>query len=119
MLRRDSRNRHQPGAYGAAGSSAMPTRHHRAALQRLAYQGAGSPELRNQTVTTQREPLGVTNASSWAGIQRFRCCRGTLEVSCLIAREMDPLKDIKPVVWKLLTNRQVTTLEEACELIDW
>lgn len=44
---------------------------------------------------------------------------GKLEVSCLIASEIHAPEDAKPVVWKLLTNRQVTTLEEACELIDW
>ena len=32
---------------------------------------------------------------------------------------MHPLEDIKPVVSKLLSNRQVTTLEEAYLLIDW
>jgi IS4 transposase len=26
---------------------------------------------------------------------------------------------VKPVVWRLLTNREASTLEQACDLIDW
>ncbi len=45
--------------------------------------------------------------------------KGSLEVSCLVAREIDPPKGTKPVEWRLLTNRLVNTLAEASELIDW
>ena len=45
--------------------------------------------------------------------------KGTLEVSCLIASEIDAPEGAKPVVWRLLTNRLADTLEQACELIDW
>lgn len=44
---------------------------------------------------------------------------GQIEVTCLIASEIDTPAGCEPVVWRLLTNREATTLEQACELIDW
>ncbi len=44
---------------------------------------------------------------------------GQIEVSGLVASETDPPVGSKPVVWRLLTNRVASTLEQACELIDW
>ena len=44
---------------------------------------------------------------------------GQLEVSCLIATEVGAPAAAKPVVWRLLSNRCVPTLEAAAELIDW
>jgi hypothetical protein len=42
-----------------------------------------------------------------------------LEVTCVMAAEIDAPAGVKPVVWRLLTNREANTLEQACELIDW
>ncbi|NCC41708.1 MAG: IS4 family transposase [Gammaproteobacteria bacterium] len=44
---------------------------------------------------------------------------GTLEATCVIAREVDAPPGVKPIEWRLLTNRTVETLEAAAELIDW
>jgi hypothetical protein len=44
---------------------------------------------------------------------------GTMPVTCLIARETDTAPEQKPIEWRLLTNRAITTLTEAAELIDW
>lgn len=44
---------------------------------------------------------------------------GHIEVTCVVASEIHPPAGAKPVVWRLLTNRQAHTLQEACELIDW
>ena len=44
---------------------------------------------------------------------------GKLTVTCLIASEVDASQGAKPVVWRLLSNREVSTLEEAAQLIDW
>ena len=44
---------------------------------------------------------------------------GHVEVTCLIASEVDAPAGAKPVVWRLLTNREVPTLETAVELVDW
>lgn len=35
------------------------------------------------------------------------------------AKEINPPKGSQPIVWRLLTNRQITTANQACELIDW
>ena len=35
------------------------------------------------------------------------------------ASEINPPPGAEPVVWRLLTNRLASTLQEACELIDW
>lgn len=40
-------------------------------------------------------------------------------MSCLIASEVNAPAGAKPVIWRLLTNRQASTLQEAVELIDW
>ena len=42
-----------------------------------------------------------------------------IEVTAISAREENPPAGEKPLVWRLLTNRRVETLEEAVELIDW
>lgn len=44
---------------------------------------------------------------------------GKVTVTCLIASEVDASQGAKPVVWRLLSNREVSTLEEAAQLIDW
>ena len=45
--------------------------------------------------------------------------KGSIEVSCVIASEVDAPPGVKPVQWRLLTNREVNSLEQASELIDW
>lgn len=36
-----------------------------------------------------------------------------------MAREVGPPVGVKPVEWRVLTNRSANTLEQATELIDW
>ena len=45
--------------------------------------------------------------------------KGVIEVSCLVASEVNAPAGVKPVVWQLLSNRTATTMQEASELIDW
>ena len=45
--------------------------------------------------------------------------KGVIEISCLVASEVNAPAGIKPVVWRLLSNRVAATLQEASELIDW
>lgn len=45
--------------------------------------------------------------------------KGQIEATCIVAREIDAPAGVKPVEWRLLTNRAATTLEQATELIDW
>ena len=44
---------------------------------------------------------------------------GELEVTCLIASEINAPAGAKPVVWRLLTNRVASTLQDAVELVNW
>ncbi len=44
---------------------------------------------------------------------------GTVQASCIIAKEIDLPVGEEAVVWRLLTNRDVPTQEAALELIDW
>ena len=44
---------------------------------------------------------------------------GHVEVTCLIATEVNAPAGVKPVVWRLLTNRKVTSLEAGVELVEW
>jgi hypothetical protein len=43
----------------------------------------------------------------------------SIAATCLVAREFDAPAGVKPIEWRLLTNRAATTLEEAIELIEW
>ena len=45
--------------------------------------------------------------------------KGRITVTCVVAREVDAPAGAKPIEWRLLTNRPVTSLEQASELIDW
>lgn len=42
-----------------------------------------------------------------------------LAVTCVIAREIDPPAGVKPVEWRLLTNRVPGCRDDLVELIDW
>lgn len=44
---------------------------------------------------------------------------GSMRVSCVIAKEVDAPKGVKPIEWRLLSNRACGTLQGAVELIDW
>ena len=41
-----------------------------------------------------------------------------LPVTCVLVKEIDPPVGVKPVVWRLLSNRMADTLEQAVELLD-
>ncbi len=43
----------------------------------------------------------------------------SVAATCLVAREFDAPAGVKPIEWRLLTNREATTLAQAIELIDW
>ena len=42
-----------------------------------------------------------------------------LEVTCVVAREIGAPVGVKPVVWRLVTNRQTPDRDAVIELIDW
>jgi hypothetical protein len=44
---------------------------------------------------------------------------GRLSLTCLISKEAGAPDSVKPVEWRLLTNRAARTLEDLVELIEW
>jgi hypothetical protein len=44
---------------------------------------------------------------------------GQLQVTCLIATEIDAPAGETPIEWRLLTNREVEDFASAAELVDW
>ncbi|HEX7934348.1 MAG TPA: IS4 family transposase, partial [Paraburkholderia sp.] len=62
---------------------------------------------------TVRQRLWVQRVELPAG--KGKCIAAT----CLVAREFDAPAGVKPIEWRLLTNRMASTVEEAVELIDW
>jgi hypothetical protein len=45
--------------------------------------------------------------------------RGRVSATCIVAREVDAPAGVKPLEWRLLTNREAATFEAAAERIDW
>lgn len=43
----------------------------------------------------------------------------SIAATCLVAREFNAPAGVKPIEWRLLTNRAASTLDEATELIEW
>lgn len=43
----------------------------------------------------------------------------TVSATCIVAREYDAPPGVKPIEWRLLTNREAATVEAVVELIDW
>jgi hypothetical protein len=70
------------------------------------------PARNNQPERTVRQQIWVRTCQISGG---KKC---TLTVTCVIACEIDPPEGVKPLEWRLLTNRSVETLGQAMEIID-
>lgn len=55
----------------------------------------------------------------WARQIELTVQKQKISVTCIIAREIGAPANIKPIEWRLLTNRQVGSAQEIVELIDW
>lgn len=56
----------------------------------------------------------------WASRQRISDgAGGTIDITCVVAREVDAPKGVKPIEWRLVSNRAAGNLQEAVQLIDW
>jgi hypothetical protein len=73
------------------------------------------PAGRGRKARTVKQELRAQRVVLKVGEQE----QAAIEMSCLIATEIDPPAGVKPVVWRLLSNRPVHTLEQATELVDW
>lgn len=66
-----------------------------------------------------RKARSVTQRIRVQRVQLDDGAKQCLPVTCVLAEEIGAPKGAKPVLWRLLSNRQVDTLEQALELIDW
>ena len=48
-----------------------------------------------------------------------KSAEGAIEMTCVVATEIDAPPGFKPVCWRLLTNRVASTADQAIELIEW
>jgi hypothetical protein len=55
----------------------------------------------------------------WAQRVELPAAQGAVSVTCIVARELEPPPGVKPVEWRLLSNREVADFEAAVQLIDW
>lgn len=66
------------------------------------------------------KPARQVEQHVWAKTANLRDGKGGyVTASCIVARESAPPQGEKAVEWRLLTNRAVTTLEQALEMLDW
>jgi hypothetical protein len=84
---------------------------------------------------TEGEPLGevefalaarpgtkarIVRQQLWARRVELKAAKGTtLTVTCIIAREIGAPPGVKPIEWRLLTNRGAASVSELVELVDW
>lgn len=65
------------------------------------------PAGRGSKARTVKQEIRLERVSKGDGRQ------GQIDVICLIALQVDPPSGTQPVVWRLLTNRTASTLQEA------
>jgi len=83
---------------------------HDAAVGEIAFPMAARQGVKARTV---RQRL-------WLQRVQLPASKGkSVAATCLVAREFDAPAGVKPIEWRLLTNRTATTLDEATELIEW
>lgn len=79
-------------------------------------QGKSLGTLAFTTHRRPKHPPRRVEQRIWA--ERVEIAPG-LEVTCIVAREINPPAGVKAMEWRLLTNRAVQDFAAACELIDW
>lgn len=62
----------------------------------------------------------IVRQQLWARRVELNAGKGeVVTVTCVIARELDAPPGVKPIEWRLLTNRSANSVAEVAELIDW
>lgn len=83
---------------------------------------AGEPlgEIRFTIPSRQGQKARPVRQQVWSSRVKLKAGpRDQLEATCVIAREIGAPAGVKPVEWRLLTNREAASFEAAAELIDW
>jgi hypothetical protein len=66
-----------------------------------------------QSIAKRAWCVNACRCSAWRCASKGQCIAAT----CRVAREFDAPAGVKPIEWRLLTNRTASTAEEALELI--
>ena len=71
------------------------------------------PSREGQKARTVRQQLWAKRVNLPMGKDQ------SVSVTCIVAQEINAPDGVKPVVWRLLTNREAPTLDDIIQLIDW
>src|SRR5471030_2789477 len=83
---------------------------HGPALGEIEFALAARPGVKARTVRQQL----------WARHVELPAGKGKLvSATCIVAREVGAPAGVKPIEWRLLTNRAATTADEIAQLIEW
>ncbi|MBP0633731.1 IS4 family transposase, partial [Cupriavidus sp. AcVe19-1a] len=83
---------------------------------------AGEPlgEIRFTQAARQGQKAREVRQRIWAQrVELSDAARGVVSATCIVARELAPSPGVKPIEWRLLSNREVGDFEAAVQLIDW
>ena len=86
------------------------------------HTGAGAPigELTFAMAARHGVKARTVRQQLWARTVTLPAGKGkSVVATCVIAREIGAPDGVKPIEWRLLTNREATTSEAVVELIDW
>lgn len=86
------------------------------------HAGAGKPvgEITFAMAARHGVKARTVRQQLWARKVELPAGKGeTVSATCIIAREIEAPPGAKPIEWRLLTNREASTLAAAVELIDW
>jgi hypothetical protein len=79
-----------------------------------------SGEIRFTQAARQGQKAREVRRRIWAQrVELSDAARGVVSATCIVAREFAPPPGVKPIEWRLLSNREVGDFEGAVQLIDW
>lgn len=82
--------------------------------------GVSLGEIRFTQASRQGQKAREIRQQIWAQrVELPDAAGGVVSATCIVARELDPPAGVKPIEWRLLTNREAADFEAAVQLIDW
>ncbi|NMG14223.1 IS4 family transposase [Aromatoleum bremense] len=82
---------------------------------------AGEPlgEIRFTIPSRKGQKARAVRQQVWSSRVTLKAGEGRVEATCVIAFEIGAPAGVKPIEWRLLSNREAAGFEAATELIDW
>src|ERR1035437_2883853 len=112
-------------ALGCPADWLIRSRHNRslpegAKLWNTVLEGNPLGEIQFTFASRHGQPAREVRQQIWARRLALPAANGeAVTMTCLVAREVGAPKGVKPIEWRLLTNREASSLETVFELIDW